>query len=243
MNVAAALLGARPRANAQGTLFADGRLLVRTLSVSGPGLDIAASGERGLLGGLGFRGQARVGNLAFSHAGAQGAIAANWQAFQSAAGRPWNFAFDARATRFAAGFAEVDRLLGAAPRLSAQGQAQDGKIVLTQARLQGAAAVLGASGKVGLDGNVALKLAWNARGPFEIGPLDVAGDAIGTGDVSGTLAVPKADLAADFASIAAPGLTLTKAHVAATVGGVASQGGGQITVAADSDFRSGQGGL
>ncbi len=235
-NVAAALLGARPRASAQGTQFADGRLLVRALSVVGPGLNVNASGERGLFGGLGLKGQARIGNLDFAHAGAKGAISATWQASQSRSDSPWTFAFDARGDRFAAGFAEADRLLGASPRLTARGEAQGGGLALAQVRLEGAALTLDANGRVGWRGDVGLKLDWNAHGPFDVGPLEIAGAAAGTGEVTGTLGAPRADLTADLASIAAPGLTLTKAHVTAGFGGAGSENGGRITLAADSSY-------
>ena len=65
-NLTAALLGARPTAQVQGTLLADGRTLVRALSIAGPGLKLTGNGRRNLMGGLDFRGDARLTNLAFA---------------------------------------------------------------------------------------------------------------------------------------------------------------------------------
>ncbi|MEP6966797.1 MAG: translocation/assembly module TamB, partial [Pseudomonadota bacterium] len=67
----AALLGARPRGSADLTWFSDGRLLMRRLAVDGAGLKVVASGNRGLLGGLTFKGEATVSNLAAAHPGAR----------------------------------------------------------------------------------------------------------------------------------------------------------------------------
>ncbi len=233
----AALLGARPAAAAQGNLLADGRLLVRNLSVQGPGLKLAASGERGLLGGLSFKGDARFANLAFAHPGASGAVTANRRATQSGAGRPWTFALNGQGAHLAVGYAEADRLLGRAPRLSAAGQVQGGRVALTQARLEGAAAQFDASGLIGFDGVLALELGWTAHGPFDVGPLQIAGAASGAGAMTGALGSPRVDLTADFASIAVPGLTLERAHATASFGGDASRpGGGRITLAATSPY-------
>ena len=54
----AAALGGAPRASFDGARLADGRLLLRELQVTGAGLKLEATGGRGLLGGLTFKGKA-----------------------------------------------------------------------------------------------------------------------------------------------------------------------------------------
>ncbi|HZZ89551.1 MAG TPA: translocation/assembly module TamB, partial [Caulobacteraceae bacterium] len=56
--VIAAVMGARPHATAQLVWLTDGRVLIQSLNVLGPGLKVAARGDRSPFGGLSFRGQA-----------------------------------------------------------------------------------------------------------------------------------------------------------------------------------------
>jgi len=233
----AALLGGRPSGSAELTRFADGRLLMRRLAVAGPGLAVVASGTRGLLGGLSFKGDATVSNLAAARPGAAGVVRAAWSASQGAPGQPWSIGFDARGQRFTSGMAELDRLLGANPRLAAQGDWRDGTIAVARSTLTGAAGTLGSAGLIGADGGLKLALDWRAAGPFEIGPLEIAGAAKGGGALTGTLAAPRADLMADFAAIDLPYVPLRAANV--TLSLAAGQPGGadgHLAVAADSPY-------
>ncbi|MBV8593156.1 MAG: hypothetical protein JOZ27_02520, partial [Caulobacteraceae bacterium] len=75
----AALLGARPSARFDLVQTPGGRTLVRALHLTGAGLAIDASGERALMGGLGFEGQARLANLAAAAPGARGLVTATWR--------------------------------------------------------------------------------------------------------------------------------------------------------------------
>ena len=100
---AAAILGGAPRATLTAARLKDGRLLVRDLDVVGRGLKVEARGERTLLGGLDFHGQAQLSNLSAARPGASGAVQARWSAVQGGAERPWVFKVDANGERFAAG--------------------------------------------------------------------------------------------------------------------------------------------
>ena len=210
--VLAALLGGRPHAAAQLAWMSDGRLLMRELSVTGPGLTVQGQGQRGLLGGLSFQGSANFSNFAAAHAGAKGQMSVDWSADQSGAG-PWGFTFDAHAKDFASGTADLDRLLGAAPALKGRA-AWDGHVLqVAEADLSGAAGQANAIGSVGGDGALALKLGWRVKGPVDVGPLEITGAADGGGDLTGTLGNPRADLEANFAAIDLPQMPLTQAHV------------------------------
>jgi translocation and assembly module TamB len=208
----AALLGGAPHAAAQLTWLNDGRLLMRSLSVTGPGLNVTGVGDRSLFGGLSFKGQARFSNFVVAHAGAKGLMNVNWSAARSGAA-PWAFTFDAKAKDFASGVADLDRLLGPAPALKGQAAWDGHACLVTAADLTGTAGDANAAGSVGGDGALALKLGWRAKGPVELGPLEIAGAADGTGDLTGTLLAPRADLEANFASIDLPSLPLTAAHM------------------------------
>jgi len=241
----AALLGASPRGSAQLTRFADGRLLMRQLALQGVGLKASATGNRGLLGDLSFKGTASFANLPMAHAGASGAVDFGWTANQ-AGGNPWAFTVDAHGRDFGSGFAEADRLLGHSPHLVAQASWAAGVVTLTSATLTGGAGEVSGAGTLGDDGAVALKLAWQARGPLDIGPMEIDGVAKGSGDIGGTLGAPKVDLVADLGSVTAPGLPLSNAHLNLTFQHSPDGGDGRFSLtavsaygaaAAASDFR------
>ena len=248
----AALLGGRPRASAQVSQLAEGRLLIRKLTLQGVGLDVSASGERGLLGGLDFKGQATLTNLAAAHPGARGLVKAAWSASQGSGDKPWSFSFDAKGQDLAAGFGDLDHLLGAAPRL--QVKAAYGADILSVASLSldGAAGGLTSAGQVGPAGALKLKLDWRAQGPLTVGPLEIGGGAKGSGEVTGTLASPRADLLAHVDAIDLPVLPLKDAQI--RLGFMTEPGGvgGRFAIGAlsqygpakaSADFRFVSGGL
>ncbi|HEV2531319.1 translocation/assembly module TamB domain-containing protein [Phenylobacterium sp.] len=212
----AAALGPAPRASFQGARLADGRLALRQLEVSGSGLKLSASGGRGLLGGLTFKGQASLGALAAARSGASGSAAASWSASQGRAGQPWALAFDAHGEKFATGYPEIDRLLGPRPQLRAKADVQGRRVAVGSAALQGAALQAAAAGVLDPDGKLAFKLDWTASGPFHAGPVEIAGKARGSGAITGTLGQPKADLLAHVDQIDAPRLPLKDANLTLT---------------------------
>ena len=209
----AAMLGGAPRASLDGARLADGRLLLRDLQITGAGLKLEASGGRGLLGGLTFKGRAAISNLAAARAGAAGAADASWSAGQAKAGQPWTFSLDARGERFATGYPELDRLLGPRPLVKAQANLQGRRLAVGQASLAGAALRANTAGVLAADGGLSFKLDWSADGPFQAGPVEIAGKAKGSGAVTGTLAAPRADLLADLAEIDVPRMPLKDAHL------------------------------
>jgi translocation and assembly module TamB len=232
----AALLGANPRGAAALTVFSDGRILMRRLAVNGAGLQATATGDKTLLGGLSFKGQATVSNLAFAQAGAHGRVLGGWSASQGAAGKPWSFGVDVRGQGLAVGMSEVDRLLGAAPRLRAQADWSGGQIAVKSATLDGAAGSATAAGLIGPASAVRLKLGWTAQGPLELGPLEINGHAAGSGDLAGTFEAPRLDLIADFSAIDLPSLPLRGAHLILTIARGPGGSDGHAALAADSDY-------
>jgi len=207
--------------------------------VTGPGLTVNARGDRSLLGALAFKADASLSNLAVAHAGAHGLVKADWAASQGSASRPWSFSLDARGDTFAAGLGEADRLLGATPRLRVAGAIADGGVEVSSATLDGAAGAATGAGHVGADA-LALKLAWRAAGPFGLGPIEIDGQARGSGDITGTLKAPRADLLADFSTIDLPGLPLRAAHLVLTFAGAPSGADGHLALTASSDYGPAQ---
>ncbi|WP_332771802.1 translocation/assembly module TamB domain-containing protein [Phenylobacterium sp.] len=234
--LAAALLGARPTAAFDGARLSDGRLLLRSLDATGVGLKVQASGGRGLIGGLNFKGQAQFSNLAAARAGASGALAADWSATQGGAGKPWTVSLDAKGAKFASGFGELDRLLGAAPRLSAAANIEGRKVSISQADLEGAMLKAGTAGVLDADGALRFKLDWSAAGPFRAGPVEITGKAKGSGAVTGSLSDPRADLIADFDAIDVPRLPLKDAKVTLSFMRRADGASGVVTLNAASDY-------
>ncbi|HEY3799800.1 MAG TPA: translocation/assembly module TamB domain-containing protein [Caulobacteraceae bacterium] len=211
--VVPAMLGARPHAAVE-LVFMPGTMLIKQLAVDGPGLHVTADGQRKWLGGgLGFTGQATFSNFAQAHPGATGTMTASWSASQATGADPWTFSFDAKATGFASGYADVDRLVGQAPALQAQATWGAAGIQIAQAHLTGQVGDLNAAGLIGSDNALAMKTDWRAKGPIDVGPLELTGAADGVGDITGTLATPRADLTAQLESVGLPELTLTAAQV------------------------------
>ncbi|MDO8323366.1 MAG: translocation/assembly module TamB domain-containing protein [Phenylobacterium sp.] len=233
--VLAAILGASPTASFEAQRLADGRLSLRDLQAGGAGLKVQASGGRGLIGGLNFKGKAEVSNLAAARTGAKGSASATWSATQGGPGKPWTLTADARGAKFASGYAELDRLLGASPRASAKGNIQDGKISLASAELNGAA-VKATSAGVLENGALKFKLDWSADGPFRAGPVEITGKASGSGAITGTLGEPRADLLADFEALDVPRLPLKAAHMTLTFMRRPDGSSGLVTLAATSEF-------
>lgn len=212
----AGLLGARPRAEVRMARLRDGRLLLERLEAEGAGLEARGSGSRGVGGGLSFRGEATLTDLSRIRPGAKGRLGGTVRATQS--GRAgWRLAFDARGRRFASGLGQLDRLLGTEPRLRGDGVlAPGGRIAITEARLDGKAGRAGARGLIEPGGRMRLALDWSAQGPFAAGPVEIAGNARGSGALTGTFAAPRADLKARFDRIDLPQLTLADTDVTLT---------------------------
>lgn len=233
--LAAALLGARPSASFDGARLADGRLLLRDVEANGAGLKVKASGGRSLLGGLNFKGQATFSNLAAARAGASGAVSADWTAAQGGKGRPWALSLDARGARFASGFSELDRLLGAAPRLQARAEVAGRRVSISKGSLDGAAIKASTAG-VFDGGDMRFKLDWNATGPFRAGPVEITGRANGSGAVTGPVGAPRIDLLADVDAIDLPRIPLKNAKITLTFMRRADGSSGVAAITAASDY-------
>lgn len=203
-----AVFGPRPSATYDVARLADGRIMIRDVEAKGSGLDLTARGDRTLFGALTLKGDARIFNLPAARLGASGEVTGGWNASQARSAEPWNFSFDARGRRFASGFAELDRLLGAEPRLEARANYIDRKVMVSQARLNGAALDATGAGLLGMDGGSAFKIDWRATGPFRAGPVEITGNARGTGALTGEIVQPKIDLIAELETLDVPRLPL-----------------------------------
>jgi len=210
----ATALGARPHATFVGSREKNGEYLIRRVVATGPGLVVDATGKRTIFGNFAFQGTAQLSQLAAWHPGAKGLVKMSWSAGRSGGegDQPWTYDFDAKGTNFAAGWSEFDRLAGDAPRLRAKGTWSHGVISVANSTLDGAAGSVRAAGVYGRGGTLAFKGDWNAKGPFHAGPVELAGNAKGSGSVTGTLSQPRADLLADFDTIDIPRMALTNAH-------------------------------
>ena len=183
--LAAALLGARPRGSAAVTLYANGRVLMRELVLDAAGLKVRASGDRGLLGNLSFRGAATVSNLSFAHPGAKGVVTAAWTAAQGSARDPWAGARSmpaARAWLLAWVRSQGLTARSPAPHFNVKASLSGSMVSVASANLQGAAGSVSRSrNRRSLASQLALELSWRAQGPFTIGPAEIDGAAVGFG--------------------------------------------------------------
>lgn len=231
-----ALAGANPHAVFDGSRLADGRLLLRSLDAQGAGLKLQATGARSLFGALQFKGQAQFSNLAAAHAGARGQVQARWSATQARFNGAWTVGIAAAGANFATGQGELDRLLGEKPTLTVAGVDDDGAITLSKAVLAGAAAKASTTGDIGKDGALKLAVDWSAAGPFAAGPVEISGEAKGTGEIGGDIAQPRVALLADFQQIAFPNLVLKAAHAVLSAQRSTGGVGGTFALAAASDY-------
>ena len=234
--IVGALLGAAPRVQLSARRQADGAVLLRRIDADGQALTVRGGGGRGLNGGLNFRGQARITDLSRIHRGAHGAFGGDIQASTARGGAPWTIGFDGRGSRLVTGQAELDRLLGSAPRLQLTGLLRDGRIELNDGRLTGAQGRASAKGLIETDGRLRLALDWSAQGPFAAGPVEIGGAMTGTGAVTGTLAQPRADLSAVFDRVDAGALKLTQARLILSFRKGANSSDGRVAVTAGSNY-------
>ncbi|HXQ48057.1 MAG TPA: translocation/assembly module TamB, partial [Caulobacteraceae bacterium] len=232
----AGLIGARPQASLDATRLADGRTLIRALKATGASVSLDATGEQGLFGDLSLKGAARLTDLAALRPGAHGLVEASWTAAEGRAERAWRFTLDARGTKVASGIEALDGLLGQTPTLTGHGSYTNGVVDVGAADLTGAAANANAAGQIGADGALKLALGWSSRGPIELGPLEITGQAKGSGSVTGAIAQPRLDLISDFDAISLPDLVLKPAHVVLSFFDAPAGATGALTLTAASDY-------
>ncbi|RZJ31466.1 MAG: hypothetical protein EON85_03260, partial [Brevundimonas sp.] len=230
------LLGPRPRVVFEAARQADGAILLQKVDATGQALRLTGSGGRNLLGGLGFRGDARITDASRIHSGARGAFGGAVSASMARTGAPWRLAFDGRGRGLATGQNELDRLLGATPRLQLTGAINNGRIEVERAALTGAQGSASARGVIEGTGGLRLALDWNARGPFGVGPVEIDGAMTGDGALTGTLAAPRADLRAAFARVNAGALHLTDARLVLSFRKGADASDGSVAISAGSNY-------
>jgi translocation and assembly module TamB len=207
------LIGPRPKAQISASRLADGRVILDQLDLDGADLVVRGKGARGLVGGFSFEGQAEIPRVASLRPDGRGSLSARWRAAEAGRDRPWTLGFTAEGKGFASGLGQLDRLLGPSPRLKADGQFSKGVVRLEKAAITGQAGEARGQGSVNLNGALDLKIDWTARGPFEAGPVTIAGDARGSGRVSGKLLEPRVELASSFDRIDLPDLPLQHAEI------------------------------
>lgn len=230
-----ALLGATPHIQMEGARMADGAMLLKKVDARGQGLTLTGSGGRSLNGGLNFTGRAELTDLSRIQPGARGAFGGPIRASSARTGAPWVLSFDGRGSRMAIGMEELDRLLGATPRLQLAGSLNDGVVSINTGELTGAAGRAGAKGRI--EGSkLRLALDWDARGPFGVGPVAIDGAMSGDGALTGTLAQPRADLRAAFDKVAAGGLILTKADLILSFRKGADASDGRVVLTSGSNY-------
>ncbi len=234
--VVGGLLGAAPRLRFEAARQSNGAILLQSIDLRGQALVVQGAGSRNLLGGLGFRGRAEVTDAARIHAGAEGAFGGPIAAAMPRAGAPWSLTFDGRGRGLATGFAELDRLLGRTPRLQLTGSLAGGRVAVEQARLSGDQGSATARGLIEGDGRLRLALAWDARGPFGVGPIEIDGAMTGQGALTGSLARPRADLRARFDKVAAGPLDLANADLILSFRRGENGSDGRVAVTAGSNY-------
>jgi len=230
------LFGPAPKASATIVRLKDGRFLWRKLEVVGAGVKADAEGGRSILGALTFKGKATVSDLTPFHAGAKGSMVGTWSASQSSGDKPWLINADLKGANFAAGFGEIDRLLGLTPHLTGKLSYAGNRFNIAEVRFDGANANLRGAGVMGTDSSLGLKLDWTANGPFRVGPLEVSGKAKGDGGLTGTIGAPRLDLQADFDQIDAPQLPLTQAHLTLSLRSAPDGSDGELGLTAASAY-------
>ncbi len=228
------LLGSAPHVLLDGTRLADGRLLIRSLDARGAGLIVSGQGGQGLLGGLSFKGSAQLADAAAIQHGARGRVDLAWSAERPRGTPDWRFTADGRGAAFATGVPVADHFLGPAPHLAAAASWGPAGLQVASADLTGAAAQASGHGRLDPHGGMAFDLAWRALGPFQAGPLQVAGAANGTARVGGALAQPTLQVDSQIASLALGRLIVAPARVTLSLAKDGLALGGQVALAGPS---------
>jgi translocation and assembly module TamB len=148
----------------------------------------------------------------------------------------WRFDLDVHAAGLATGTPAADHFLGAAPRLRAAASWGPAGLQVASAALTGAAVQATASGRLDPRGPLAFNLGWQAQGPFQAGPLQVAGQAKGTGRITGTLSAPAAELDSQVASLALGRLIVAPANLTLSLAQDGSALGGRVGLAGPSVY-------
>jgi translocation and assembly module TamB len=232
--VIGALFGTAPHLKFEAARMKDGAFLFEKLDLVGQALVVNGTGTRNLLGALGFRGQARITDIGRIQAGASGQLAGAITA-SNRSGQPWKLTFDGRGAKVATGLAELDRLLGATPRVQFEGQ-MERELAIDRLLVTGTMGEAAAKGLMGFDGRLRLALNWNARGPFGVGPVAIDGAMTGNGALTGTLAQPRVDLTAGFDKVDAGPLKLLQTKLILSFRKGADASDGRVTVTSGSNY-------
>ncbi len=237
-NLIALAVGSAPTGSVEVDGLPDGRVLIKSMAIKGKGAKIDGAGGQDLIGGgLTFKGQMHIADVAAIRPGAAGALEASWSARQTKEpGAPWIFGVEAHGDRFATGLVELDRLLGPAPRLAGQAGFVGDVISFDTVSLEGAKAAADAHGQWKLDGAIMFALNWRADGPFAAGPLDIDGKAKGAGALTGTIGAPRLDLASELDTVNFPNLTLKAAKLDLGVTATPQGAEGRIALSGQSDY-------
>ena len=107
---------------------------------------------------------------------------------------------------------------------------------MEHARLSGDQGSATARGLIEGDGRLRLALAWDARGPFGVGPIEIDGAMTGQGALTGSLARPRADLRARFDKVAAGPLDLANADLILSFRRGENGSDGRVAVTAGSNY-------
>jgi translocation and assembly module TamB len=230
--------GVAPKASVEVVRLKDGRVLIKSLDATGKGVRLQGTGgQNPLFQGLSFKGDLQITDLGQVLPGAGGGLNASWSAGQDAGfDKPWVFTAEGRGQRMTTGTAEIDRLMGPEPRLTLQANFVDGAFNIGKAALEGAKEKASAEGRWALAGDIDVKLDWEAEGPFGFGPLEIDGKAAGAGRITGMIAAPKIELAANFGSIAFPKMTVRQAHMDLTLEQGKDGSDGAIALLGQSDY-------
>lgn len=195
------LLGSAPSLDVSLSMLKDGAILLRKIDLQGQAASLTGSGGRNLAGGLKFDGDIALKDLSRLSPKAKGAFNARISANSPRARAPWSLSLDGTGNRIKTGFAEADRLLGDRPKLKLSGSLNQGVLSVTQGRLDGDKnTFVNAMGQFN-NGNLALKLNWNAAGEFLIGPISIPESIRGSGALTGSLNYPVVNLRSDFKQI------------------------------------------
>ena len=207
------LLGDRPRVQLDLDVPPSHFFAFRSLHVLGSNLKVDATGGSALFGGLTFKGTGTVISLVGARPGAAGGLDASWTATSAKDSGLWALTFDAKSRGLKSGLAEGDRLLGPTAHLTGKGVYGKAGLALSAFDLTGANGHAAGTFGIGSQGELSSDFAWQAKGPFTAGPVQVAGEVKGRGKFTGLLSKPEADLSADLASLDLDKLQIIPAHL------------------------------
>jgi translocation and assembly module TamB len=205
-----AIIGPRPVFDAALNIGGPG-LEFRRLILKLAQLEVDATGRSSTTAGTTLAGSFTGELAALGLDRLSGSLAGRFEASQRQAGGI-AVNFNGRSRQFLASLGALDPLIGVTPDISGTVIANGSEILLNDIKVAGSSLTASATGRIRVGTDVAMRLAWSAFGPINIGPLQLSGNPAGTGAIVGPVSSLMLTVDARLEQLTLPQLVLSPAR-------------------------------